>query len=100
MGAGRIAPMTLDLHLLSIWAAAYLAAGSFYVLRGLGQSGGLVTKGDFVGLGLIAFCWLPITVTNLTALSRLEPVRSTWSQIWSEAGPPLTLLVAIVATAS
>ncbi|OAH22452.1 hypothetical protein LPC10_00995 [Methylorubrum sp. B1-46] len=63
------------LHPLLIWLTAYLAAKTFYVLRGLGKAWTSPERGEWTGLILVALCWLPISLGNLVSLHRTCPVR-------------------------
>ncbi|MGC5781223.1 hypothetical protein [Methylobacterium sp. NFXW15] len=88
--------MSPDLRLLVVWLAAYLAAGAFYVLRGLADAGMAAGKDELCGLGLIALCWLPIAVCNLLNLSRTCRATTALVRFGAEAMPPLALVLAIV----
>ncbi|KMO12790.1 hypothetical protein QR78_26450 [Methylobacterium indicum] len=82
---------------ITIWLAAYVAAGTFYVLRGLGAEGARSRQGEWSGLALVALCWLPITVGNLVTLHRTRSIPAVLARFSVETVPPLVLLLAIVA---
>ena len=89
--------MSLDLRLMLVWLAAYLAAGAFYVLRGLGDAWNSTARGELGGLSLVALCWLPITFGNLMSLHRTHAMPQLIVCFGVETVPPLALLLVIVA---
>lgn len=93
----KIAPLPLVLHLLLIWLTAYLAAGTFYVLRGLGEASTAPERDEWTGLVLIALCWLPISLGNLVSVHRTCPLGAVLARFVAETVPPLVLLLAVVA---
>ena len=92
--------MSPDPRPLMVWLAAYLAAGAFYVLRGLADSGAATGKDELCGLGFVALCWLPITVGNSISLSRTCTGYAVLACFKTEAAAPLALVLAIGLTAS
>ena len=92
--------MSPDPRLLMVWLTAYLAAGTFYVLRGLGDAWASTARGELGGLGLVALCWLPITLGNLATLQRTRTLPAVITRFTAETAPPLALLLAIVVAAS
>lgn len=76
--------------------AAYLAAGAFYVLRGLTDTSAAAGKDELGGLGLVALCWPPIALGNLLNLSRTCRGTTALARFGAEAAPPLALVLAIV----
>lgn len=66
--------MSPDSRPMLVWLAAYVAAGTFYVLRGLDDARASIGRGELAGLGFVALCWLPITFGNLVLLHRTRPL--------------------------
>ena len=88
--------MSLDLHLLAIWLVAYLAAGLFYVLRGLDAGQIPAAWGELSILCFVALFWLPITLGNLVKLHRTRALAFVFVHFCTETAPPLALLLSIV----
>ena len=83
-------------HSILIGLAAYLAAGAFFVLRGLGDNGKSAFGFSLTGLVAVAICWMPITVCNLVAAHRTEPSSVLLTRFGIETMPPLVLFIAIL----
>lgn len=92
--------MSPDPRLMMVWLAAYVAAGVFYVLRGLGDAWPSVVKGELSGLSLVAVCWLPITLGNLINLHRTRALPIVLARFGLEAVPPTALFLAIAVVAN
>jgi hypothetical protein len=77
-----------------------LAAGAFFVLRGLGEARRPVCKAELGGLGFVALCWLPISLGNLVKFLQISPPPAVLLRFRVETGPPLALLLSVVLVAS
>lgn len=78
--------------------AAYLAAGTFFVLRDLKL--GTIDPWELMGLAAIVLLWLPITLVNVIALLRTEGLGSASNKFAIETAPPLLLCIALVMAAT
>jgi hypothetical protein len=86
-------PMSPDLRLMSVSVAAYVAAGIFYVLRGLSRTRSPKNQDHWDGLSVVVLFWFLIVVGNLLLSYRKHTVDATLRQFLAEAAPPLGLFV-------
>lgn len=85
--------MSVDLRLIFVSAASYLAAGTFYVLRGLARTSTARNFNYWDGLSVVALLWLPIVVENLLLSYRQHATESVLRGFLLEAAPPLALFL-------
>jgi hypothetical protein len=85
--------MSPDLRLMLVSVAAYVAAGIFYVLRGLSQTRSPKNHNYWDGLSVVALFWFPIVIGNLLLSYRKHSGNAMLRQFLAEAAPPLGLFL-------